>query len=267
MDYYNRLGVQKNASPDEIKRAYRKLAMQHHPDKGGDEKMFQQINEAYDTLKDPAKRQQYDNPQPQNININSQNFEDIFGAFFGNNFRQQRRNKDIRLQVEITLEDVLYGKNLVLNYNLATGEKATANIHIHPGVDHGQGIRFKGLGDNSIRGLPRGDLLIIIKVLKHNTFHRENMHLILKKEISVFDLLLGTKILVKTLKGSNIEVTVPKGTQPNTLLSVTDNGLPDQRSGRMGNLYIELKGVVPKVSDVTLIERIKDINDELNNRT
>ena len=84
MDYYKRLGVNKSASPEELKRAYKKLAMQHHPDRGGDQKTFQEINEAYDTLKDPAKRQQYDNPQPRaDFNMNSQNMNDIFSQFFG----------------------------------------------------------------------------------------------------------------------------------------------------------------------------------------
>lgn len=81
MDYYNRLGVNKSASPDEIKRAYKKLAMRHHPDRGGNQKTFQEINEAYDTLKDPNKKAAYDNPQPQ-MNINSGNMNDIFSSFF-----------------------------------------------------------------------------------------------------------------------------------------------------------------------------------------
>ena len=266
MNYYNILGVNKTASPDEIKRAYRKLAMQHHPDKGGDEKTFQQINEAYDTLKDTTKRTQYDNPRPQNsFTMNTNNFEDIFGAFF--NQRQQRRNQDIKLQVEITLEDVLHGKNLVANYTMLDGQRSSASVHIHPGVEHGQGIKFKGIGDNSFKNAPPGDLYIIVKVKQHNEFKRERNHLIIKQEINVFDLISGTKVLVKTIKGSKIEVSIPKGTQPNTLLSVSEYGLPDQRTGRFGNLYIDIKAVVPKVTDESLIERVKSLNDAINRST
>ena len=109
MDYYERLGVSRNASPDEIKRAYKKLAIKHHPDKGGDHATFAGINEAYDTLKDPAKKQQYDNPTPQGFGPNGfegmGGFEDLFSQF-GFKFNQpqrQQRNQDVQLRYNIDL--------------------------------------------------------------------------------------------------------------------------------------------------------------------
>lgn len=269
MDYYNILGVNKTASPDEIKQAYRKLAMQHHPDKGGNEKTFQQINEAYDTLKDPAKRQQYDNPAPRNdFNFRANNFEDIFGTFFKQGMQQRpRKNRDVRLQVTITLEDVLNGKNLVAEYVLPSGQNVSANLHLHPGVEHGQAIRFKGLGDNSIPQLEKGDLILVIQIQKHPVFHREGMNLIVKKEINALDLLYGTTIDVKTLKGNTVRVTIPQGTQPNTLMSISDHGLVDQRTGKTGRLFLEIKCIIPKIKDENILKRIKDLNDEISHST
>ena len=108
MNYYSVLGVPKNASDKDIKTAFRRLAKEHHPDRtGGDDTRFKQINEAYDTLKDPDKRSMYDNPQRQNsYNFNSQNVNDIFSSFFGNMQQRQRRNANIGLSVKVSLEDI-----------------------------------------------------------------------------------------------------------------------------------------------------------------
>ena len=132
MNYYETLGVSKNATPDEIKRAFRKLASQHHPDKGGDTQKFQEIQAAYDTLGDPEKKAAYDNPQPQFQQFGGMpsGFEDIFNAFgggnpFGDMFgrrpqRQQPRNKTLNLQTGISLEDAFFGKDLTLSVTLPT---------------------------------------------------------------------------------------------------------------------------------------------------
>lgn len=270
MSYYSILGVDKSSSQEEIKSAYKKLVRQHHPDQGGDAELFKKINEAYDTLSDVNKRSAYDNPRPQSndFTFDASNFEDIFGAFFNQSMgRRQARNKDVRLAVLLTLEEVLTGKDLIASYRLSNGETATANIRIHPGVEHGEAIRFKGMGDNTISQLQQGDLIVIVKVQNHNVFVREGPHLRIKYDISVFDLLLGTKIEVDTLTKKIISVNVAKGTQPNTTLSIAGYGLPDPRTGRTGNLYITLKGIVPKIENESLLKRITEINDEISSST
>lgn len=270
MDHYLTLGVSKTATQDEIKKAYRKLAMEHHPDRGGDHARFAAINEAYDILKDPAKRADYDNP-PQTHNFrsdhfNTANFDDLFSTFFSHMRQPPIRNKDIRVNLTLSLEDVLSGKDLLTTYNINSGQ-TTANIRIHQGVEHGEAIRFKGLGDNALPQSPRGDLVVVVSVLKHNVFDRDGKHLKTTVPISVFDLILGSKVEVTLLSGNVISVNIPKGTQPGTILSVSGHGLPNIRTGSTGNLYVALKGIVPKVEDPEILERIKNLNDAISKGT
>lgn len=270
MDYYSLLGVTKDASQEEIKKAYKKMVMEHHPDRGGNHDHFAKINAAYETLKDPAKRAEYDNPQPQynfnNANFNNgnfnTNFEDLFGAIFGR--QQVRRNRDVKIAITLELEEVMNGKDLVANYTLFSGEQTIANIKIHPGVQHGEAIRFKGLGDNSVKQLPRGDLIVFVKVMQHKIFERDGKNLKIVKKVNVFDLITGTQIEIDTLNKNKIAVTIPKGTQPETVLSVSGYGLPDPNTNSTGNLYIRIKGVVPQINNNEIIERIKEINDAIS---
>ena len=265
MDYYRKLGVDKNASPEDIKRAYKKLAMQHHPDRGGDQRTFQEINEAYDTLKDPAKRKRYDNPQPE-INVNSSNFEDVFSAFFGQRRQQVQRNKDVKIAYDLTLAEVQTGKDILATYRLSNGQEVSASIRLHAGIENGQVIRFRGLGDNTITHLPRGDLLVLCRVKPHKHFVRDRHHISTTINISVFDLILGTTYVVTSLTGAPIRVNIPKNTPPGTTLSIAGYGLPDPSTNRQGNLYIKLKGIIPKLSDEQL-EKVKQINDAINSST
>jgi curved DNA-binding protein len=273
MDYYNILGVNKTASQDEIKKAYRTLAMQHHPDRnGGDDSMFKKINEAYDTLKDPVKREEYNNPQP-TVNFNTNNmysqhgFEDLFNTFFGQKSYNVRKNKDIKISIILQLEEVLTGKDIIVTYKVTNGTDTNANINIPAGVQHSEVIRFRGLGDNALQGIPRGDLLILVKIEKHKHFEVDGNHLRITQNISVLELILGKKVRIKTLQNSEIEVNIPKGTQPGTILSVPGYGIPNVRSGTTGNLYIKLKAVIPLIHDNTILERIKNLNDEISSST
>jgi curved DNA-binding protein len=267
MDYYQLLNVDKTATLDEIKSAYKKMAMAHHPDKGGDHAKFAEINEAYQTLRDPGKRANYDRPAPrQNFNASAADFEDVFSSFFGSK-RQVSRNKDIRIQVTMTLEEVIAGKDFIASYTMSNGQRTNANIRIHQGVEHGEIIRFKSLGDSSISQLPRGDLLVQVRVLNHNRFERDGRHLRTTVDVNIFDLILGTEVVIEKLTGGLIRVNISKSTQAGTILSIAGQGLPDLRSGTTGNLYLKIKGITPKITDTVLLERIKDINDAINNRT
>jgi curved DNA-binding protein len=146
MDYYNILGVDRSASQDDIKKAYRKLAAKHHPDRGGDTAKFQEISAAYDTLSDPNKRSQYDNPQPQGgfqqYGGMPPGFEEMFRGFgnspFGDIFGQRRqqpvRNRTLNLQTQITLEEAFKGKDLLANVQLPSGRDQLLEVKIPAGV-------------------------------------------------------------------------------------------------------------------------------------
>ena len=186
-DYYSILGVGENASQDEIKKAYRRLANQHHPDKGGDQAKFKDISVAYDTLGDNQKRAEYDQQRRYGgtqFHFNTGNFQDIndiFGGFGGFHQshpfqdifgRRMARNRDLNIQCQISFLDSYTGKQLEANYKLPSGLPQTVVINVPPGVNNGDTIRYQGLGDNSIPNAPRGNLNVTIIVLPDDQFTR-----------------------------------------------------------------------------------------------
>jgi DnaJ-class molecular chaperone len=276
MDYYAILGLKRNASDAEIKKAYRSLAMKHHPDRGGDEKQFKEISQAYDFLSDPEKKQIIDlggdpNAQPGGFNqgpfefhFNTGNINDMFGNFgFGGFGRQpQRRNQSLSVNVEISLEDVLNGKDLNAEVSIP-GRAKMINIQIPPGIEHGQQIRYEGMGDHSITNLKPGDLLVNVFVKEHGVFKREHTSLIIEKTLDVWDAVLGTDLEILTLDKKTLTITVPPGTQPDTVLSCRGEGLPNMRTRQRGNLLIKIKVVVPRLlnsDQIALIKTIKQGN-------
>jgi curved DNA-binding protein len=262
MDYYSTLGVQRNASPDEIKSAYRKMAMKHHPDRGGDEATFKKISEAYDVLSDPQKKQIVDmggdpngqphhhgggfNQGPFEFHFGSGNFNDIFGNFGFGGQRQMQRNKTINIGVDVTLEEVLTGKTLDAEISMPGGKTKLININIPPGINEGQQIRYSGMGDNSIPHLQPGDLIVNIRIMNHPEFRREGDSLVVEKQISVWDAILGCKLEILTLNGKNLEISIPAGTQSDTVLSCRNEGLPNMRSQARGNLLIKIRVTIPR---------------------
>jgi len=269
MDYYKTLGVSKNASQDEIKKAYRNLAKTHHPDRGGDEKQFQKINEAYDILKDPSKRSEYDNPQPQqqSFRYDTQNMNDMFNQFFRQQTRRVQRNQDIGLNVRLNLKDVMFGKDVIGRYNLLNGQEEIATIRIPAGIEDGTVMRYAGLGDNSLPHLQRGNLQVKITVLQDKKYRRDRSHIYMKHAINVLDLITGTDIDIENIDGKLIKLKIPPGTNPGITMSIPGYGFPNRSTGRNGNLYVEIKGVTPKVTSYELLEKVKLLNDEFNTST
>ncbi len=262
MDYYSTLGLQRGASDDDIKKAYRKLAMKHHPDRGGDQAKFKEISTAYEALTNPEKKRIIDmggdpNQQggfhhgagnPFEFHFGAGDINDLFGGFgFGGFGRQpQRKNKSLNINIEITLEDVLKGKDLNAEVSIPGGKNKMINIAIPPGIDHGQQIRYEGMGDDSIAGLRAGDLFVNVLVRPHPTFRREGTSLIFEKEISVWDAMLGTSLDIETLDKKTLSITIPAGTQPETVLSCRGEGLPNMRTRQRGNLLIKVKIHIPR---------------------
>lgn len=275
MDYYETLGLKRGASEAEIKKAYRSMAMRHHPDRGGDEKKFKDISAAYEILSDPEKKQMYDmgvDPRGQNsggfyqqgpfeFHFGSNNFQDAFNNFgFGFGQRPMRRNKSININVDLTLEDVLHGRTINAEIAVPGTRKKIINIDIPPGIEHGQQIRYDRMGDDSISGLPPGDLLVNIRILPNHRFQRDGDSLIIERSISVWDALLGCDIPIETIDGKNLSIVIPAGVQPDTIMSCRGEGLPNMRTRQRGNLLIRIKIELPKnlsTAQKNIIEQLK----------
>lgn len=256
-DYYSILGVNKNATQDEIKKAYRKLAAQHHPDRGGDTAKFQEISAAYDTLGDPEKRAQYDNPRPQFDGFQQYGgmppgFEDIlrgfggFGDIFGQRRAQPARNRTMNLQTQISLEEAFNGKTLVADIQLPSGRTQTLDIKIPAGIKNGTTLRLAGMGDDSVSNVPRGDIHLTVNVLEHPIFRREGDDLIRVFEINCFDAILGKTIEITTIDGKTLETQIPPGIQPGRIIALQGYGMPHVSNNYMkGRLLLEIRITIP----------------------
>lgn len=347
-DYYKILGVNRNASDEEIKKAFRKLAHKYHPDKaGGDEEKFKEINEAYQVLSDKKKREYYDKfgtaePfgaaygntgenyawgfSPEGFGWNFQGvsgdfsdisdvLESIFENFgFSPRRRTYRKGADIEVEQEISLEEAFRGTTKYLNIKtLINCEKCNGRgadessgfkicsvcdgqgeikekkqtffgsfsqiktcgkcygtgkvpnkscvfcngsgrvlatrevkVNILPGVSNNQIIKIKEMGEAGERGMPPGDLYVRIKIKPHPIFERVGNDLIVKKELSFFDLLLGRKIEIPTLDGKKINIEIPPHFNLKSDLRVSGEGMPRFGSYGRGDLLVSFIIKAPK---------------------
>lgn len=267
MNHYETLGVSKSASPEEIKRAYRRLASQHHPDKGGDTAKFQEIQAAYETLSDPDRRQQYDNPQSQHFNFDfgRGDIHDIFNQFgfhFGPGFARQQRNRDLTTTITITLADTLLDQNRTVGINKPDGSRSNVDINIPRGITAGTTMKFPGLGDHSNGNIPPGDLLITIDILPNPNYNVYGLDLVTKIEIDALEALTGTEKIVVGLDGRQFMIKIPAGTQPDTKFKIPGQGLYGFQNDIKGNLFALTKVTVPRLST----EELSIINNLITER-
>ncbi len=281
-DYYKALGVDKNASPDVIKKAYRKLAMKYHPDHAkGDksaEDKFKQISEAYAVLSDKEKRQQYDTfgstdfhqRYSQEDIFSNFDFSDIFrefgfgsgfssgkrggvrfgfgnGSSFGGHPRQQAQMKgsDLVYELPLTLAEVAQGADKRVNFQ-HKGRAENVSVKVPPGMITGKKLRLAGKGEASPYGGPPGDLYIQSKVMPDPVFSAQDHDLTIQREIRLSEALLGTRLNVPTLEGKELNLKIPPGTNHKTKMRLGGLGLPHMKGKGKGDLYVVIQVQIPK---------------------
>lgn len=257
INYYDFLGVHKEAAPYDIKKAYRKLAMKYHPDRGGDIGQFQLLQEAYAVLSDNDKRFAYDNPNIDTDDI----FDDVINDWYTNR-PSINKNKDIEIEVELTLEDVLNGKDVMAAVELFSGKEQLVDLHIPRNVENGEVICFPHLGDDSIPTIERGDLLVTIVYLSDDMFERDEFDIIFEQSISAFDAMIGGVLTITNFDGEDVDIDIPAGIQYNGLVRKSGHGLYFKPRGKKrGDLIMRVYITIPEIkkgSDVVMIETLRE---------
>ena len=279
MSYYDTLGVSKTASQDEIKKAYRKLASKHHPDKGGDTKTFQEIQTAYDVLADPNRRAEYDagprqfsqfggrsqsnpfegmGPDPFGFGFNHNggdfhiDINEIFGRMGGR--QQPQRNSDIRVAVEIPLSSTLAEQKKTIQYKTSKGTNHTVEIVIPAGIQQMYRVRYSGYGDDTYPHVRPGDLLVEAHIGLPEGYTINNNKLYKKVLLPLTDALTGAKIDIENFDGKTLEVRLPPGLQDQSKICLRGQGLMAHR-GQREDLYLDVKIEIPKLdTDQTIAE-------------
>lgn len=292
-DYYETLGVARTATQDEIRKAYKKLAKEYHPDNRKDdpsaEQKFKEIQEANSVLSDPEKRAQYDRfgSAFQNAGASGPQFhwntsgpggavdlEDILGGGFdlgslfggmgGGRSRGQSRNRpqagqDVEMEIEIPFHVAVEGGQHSLPLRRPNGTVDRLNVKIPAGVETGGKIRLSGQGQPGINGGPPGNLRVTVKVAPHPYFRREGNNILLDVPITPPEAVLGTKVEVPTIKEGNVTLTIPPGTSSGAKLRLSGLGAPDPKTKKRGDQFIVVKIVVPKAID----EETRELYEEL----
>lgn len=274
-ELYERLGVDKNASQDEIKKAYRKLSKKYHPDinhEAGAEEKYKKVQEAYETLGDEQKRAMYDqygatDGQPGGqggfggfggFGGNAQygdfsDLGDIFSQMFGGGFQdpnRPRKGQDLQYRMNLTFEEAVFGKEATISYTRSTDdgkqESKELKVTVPAGVENGQQMRLSGQGEAGFNGGPYGDLFVVFRVSpSKDGFERDGSTVYSRMPIDFTTAALGGEISVKTVHG-DVKLKVPAGTATETNFRLRGKGAPHMRSGNNGDHIVTLYVDVPK---------------------
>jgi DnaJ-class molecular chaperone len=283
MNHYETLGVSETASQEEIKKAYRKLATKHHPDKGGDTATFQKIAAAYETVGDQNKRAQYDaqrqgghsggfDPFAQAAAM-GQEWQDVSAMFGGNPFEQffrgarqtsRRKNRDLNIRITVGFKQSYTGCDLEASYQMPNGKKQTVVIQVPPGIVSGQVIRYGGMGDDTDPAVPKGDLNVTVMVENSQHFERRGNDLVTYTLINPVEAMIGCTKVVNHVSGSSIRFKIRPGVGHGTEFASPNLGFTDLRGGK-GNFIIVIGIEIPAVTDPEITEELEKIYAKVQN--
>lgn len=297
MDYYQVLGVSKSASADDIRKAYKKLARENHPDAKPDDaaaaQRFKEVQEAYEVLKDSEKRAKYDQfghaafkqsggrgggrsagPGGGQVDLGDI-FGDIFGGgggrghggfggFGGGRQPQPRKGQDAKTEIQISFNTAALGGTYELSLQKG-GQTERLDIKIPAGISHGSAIKLGGQGHPGTGGGQAGDLLVTIKVSSHPYFRREGNNLLVDIPVTPAEAVLGAKIDVPTLSEGQLLMKMPPGTSSGTRLRLPGMGVRDQRTAKNGDQFAVIKIVIPKdvsPEEQALYQQLADLSEK-----
>lgn len=282
-DYYAVLGVSKDASDEEIKKAYRRLALKYHPDHAKDdpkaEEHFKKISEAYAVLSDKEKRQKYDRfgsegfRQQYSQEDIFQNFDfgNIFREFgfgggfttgqqggvrfsfgrgespfdFGSGGRQAAKGSDLEYELALTIQEVASGTSKTLDFQ-HEGHSERLTVKIPKGMITGKKLRLAGKGAPSPMGGPPGDLYIRSLVKPDSRMKLEGYDVFDYRDVKLTEAVLGTTLSIPTLDGKSMNVKIPPGTRHGTRMRLAGHGIPKMRDGGRGDLFVVVQVILPK---------------------
>jgi curved DNA-binding protein len=300
MDYYKLLGVEKTASKEQIKKAYRKLAMKCHPDHCADdpkaEEEFKQISEAYAVLKDDEKRRQYDSfgsadfqqRYSQEDILRGFDMGDIFREFgfggrgggpggnvrfsfggggspFSNRRPRAAKGDDLVYEIPLTLAEVAAGATKDVSFRVEQNAE-TLSVKIPKGMIPGKKLRLTGKGGPGINGGLRGDLYIRTSLLKDPVFSADEYDLYVNKTVKLTDAILGAKVSAPTIEGNELTLKIPAGAKHGTKLRIPGRGLPALENGskpvKTGDMYVRLNVDIPKTLTAGQKKLIRSLQKE-----
>ena len=288
IDYYKILGLNKKATENEIKKAYRKMARKYHPDLNPNDKAaeqkFNEINEANEVLSNPENRKKYDQygkdwkqaeefekaKQQQQYyggrgqrtggQFSEDEFSDFFSSMFGGGFERSGsrnvkfRGQDYNAELQLELEDVYKTHKRTLTVN-----GKNIRLTIPAGVRNGQVIKIKGYGGEGINGGPKGDLHIEFTILNHSRFKRDKDNLYTTVDLDLYKALLGGEVIIETFDGK-VKLNVKPETKNLTKVKLKGKGFPIyKKEGKFGDLYITYRIKIP----TNLTNKEKELYKEL----